>query len=86
MNYLITLIAIVVSTLVIAADATDRMSREESQMRPVDRDWAYFNSVPCNEVRHLRHHSRSEEMLIARRKGQCLKKYDAFLPRPVEKQ
>ena len=55
------------------------------KMRPVDRDWDYFKAVPCSELEKIVFHSRSEEMLLAKRKSQCVNKYKAFLPVPVKR-
>jgi hypothetical protein len=52
-------------------------------MRVVERDWQYFKTVPCSQVNSLVAHSRSEELLLARRKQQCVDRYKAFMPNPV---
>ncbi|MEE8059937.1 MAG: hypothetical protein V3T17_19220 [Pseudomonadales bacterium] len=52
-------------------------------MRAVDRDWAYFKSVSCDDIGQVVFHSRSEEILLAKRKSQCLNQYKAFLPVPI---
>jgi hypothetical protein len=57
---------------------------EQPTMRVVDRDWSYFKTVPCDRLSELTAHSRSEEILIAKRKNQCLNKYKAFLPQPIK--
>ena len=57
----------------------------EPTMRPVDRDWSYFKSVSCEDIEKLVSHSRSEQILLAKRKKQCLDKYRAFLPAPVDR-
>tara|TARA_B110000014_G_scaffold69475_1_gene47428 strand:+ start:260 stop:520 length:261 start_codon:yes stop_codon:yes gene_type:complete len=54
-------------------------------MRPVDRDWSYFKSVPCERINDIVFHSRSEEMLLAKRKSQCVNQYKAFLPTHIER-
>ena len=54
-------------------------------MRAVDRDWDYFKAVNCEDIAHIVFHSRSEELLLAKRKAQCLDKYKAFLPVPVDR-
>ena len=56
----------------------------KAKMRVVDRDWQYFKTIPCKDVPKLKFHSRSEEMLIAKRKSQCLKQFDAFFSKPIE--
>jgi len=56
----------------------------KAKMRSMDRDWHYFQSIPCKDVAKLKFHSRSEEMLIAKRKSQCLKQFDAFFSKPIE--
>lgn len=56
-----------------------------AKMRPVDRDWLYFKSVSCDDINRVVFHSRSEEILLAKRKSQCINKYKAFLPEPVKR-
>ncbi len=55
------------------------------RMRVLARDWQYFKAVPCSQVKQLVFHSRTEEILIARRKRQCLEAYKAFFPKPIER-
>jgi hypothetical protein len=56
----------------------------QPKMREMDRDWDYFKTVPCAEIDTLKFHSRSEEMMIAKRKGQCLDRYKAFFSKPIQ--
>ena len=62
-----------------------KTEHEGPKMRPVDRDWEYFKKVPCERVDKEVFHSRSEEMLLAKRKSQCLKRYDAFFNKPIDR-
>lgn len=54
------------------------------KMRAVDRDWEYFKSVPCERISSEVYHSQPEEILLAKRKSQCMNKYDAFFAKPVK--
>ena len=54
------------------------------KMRAVDRDWEYFKAVPCKRIKSEVFHSRSEEILIAKRKSQCKNQYNAFFTKPVD--
>lgn len=58
---------------------------EQPKMRVVDRDWQYFKTISCNLINDVKFNSRSEEILIAKRKSQCVNKYEAFLPKPIER-
>lgn len=65
-----------------------RPSIEQSggpKMRKVDRDWEYFKSVHCDNLDKIVFHSRSEEILLAKRKAQCVDKYKAFLSKPIKR-
>ncbi len=73
------------STVQSSAQQSAETELRQPKMRPVDRDWAYFKSISCNDISRVVFHSRSEEMLLAKRKSQCLNKYKAFLPVPVER-
>ena len=55
------------------------------KMRPIDRDWEYFKQVACERINDEVFHSRSEEMLLAKRKAQCSDKYKAFFNQPLER-
>lgn len=55
----------------------------QPKMRPIDRDWSYFKTIPCERIKKEVFHSRSEELLLAQRKSQCINKYKAFLSQPV---
>lgn len=57
----------------------------DPKMRAVDRDWDYFKSIPCDRLAKITFHSRSEEILLAKRKSQCIDKYKAFLPKPLDR-
>lgn len=57
----------------------------EPKMRAVDREWDYFKQVHCDDIGRVVFHSRSEEILLAKRKSQCMSKYKAFLPNPVDR-
>jgi hypothetical protein len=57
----------------------------EPSMRAVDREWDYFKAIPCEKVNEIVFHSRTEEKLLARRKQQCVDKYKAFLPTPINR-
>ena len=89
MKHLIgTLIPVIAFSLTAVAGEsvkTVKLVPEQPKMRPVDRSWEYFKKVPCEEVKHLVFHSRSEEILVAKRKSQCTNKYDAFFSKPVER-
>lgn len=71
-------------TLAVDLGALPENTDPKAKMRPVDRDWQYFKTIPCKDVPELKFHSRSEEMLIAKRKSQCLKQFDAFFSKPIE--
>lgn len=68
-----------------AQTADDKPGEPAPAMRPMDRDWSYFKDISCNQIHRIQFHSRSEEMLVAKRKSQCLHKYDAFMPKPIER-
>lgn len=55
------------------------------KMRTVDRKWDYFKSVSCNDINQIVFHSNEEKRLLKKRKNQCLEKYRAFLPSPVDR-
>ena len=69
----------------IAADA-DKQSAElpvvklKPAVRTVDRDWRFFQSVPCENLSRFAYHSEAEKKLLARRKAQCVERYKAFIP------
>ncbi|ARN75866.1 hypothetical protein [Oceanicoccus sagamiensis] len=65
--------------------AIDKQDEPKPSMRVVDRDWSYFKSIPCEQVNKLVFHSRSEEILLAKRKRQCVEQYKAFLPVPIDR-
>ncbi len=74
--------------LVVAASnclAVDQEDEPKPSMRAVDRDWSYFKSVPCDQINEIVFHSRSEEILLAKRKQQCVDQYKAFLPVPIDR-
>ena len=71
-------------TVAVSLGELEEEEQPQPKMRVVDRDWSYFQSFPCEKVHTLVHHSRSEEILIAKRKSQCMNRYKAFLPKPVE--
>ena len=52
-------------------------------MKTVDRDWGYFESIPCKDIDKVVYHSPSEERLLAKRKDQCMERYKAFYTRPT---
>ena len=52
-------------------------------MKTLDRDWEYFESIPCKDIDKAVYHSPSEERLLAKRKGQCMDQYKAFYTRPT---
>ena len=54
-------------------------------MKTVDRDWEYFESIPCKDIDKAVYHSPSEERLLAKRKGQCMDQHKAFYTRPTAK-
>ncbi|MGK0442997.1 MAG: hypothetical protein ACJA0N_002817 [Pseudohongiellaceae bacterium] len=56
----------------------------ELKMRPVDRDWSYFKAVSCERIQKHKFHSSTEEMLLAKRKSQCINKYQKFFSQPIE--
>jgi hypothetical protein len=55
----------------------------QPSMKAVDRDWAYFESIPCKDIDKVVYHSPLEESLLAKRKGQCMDQYKAFYTRPA---
>lgn len=74
------------ASIVLAVDlgTLPENTEPKAKMRPVDRDWQYFKTIPCKDIPKLKFHSRSEEMLIAKRKSQCLKQFDAFFSKPIQ--
>jgi hypothetical protein len=54
-------------------------------MKTIDRDWAYFESIPCKDIEKVAYHSPFEEKLLAKRKEQCMERYKAFYSRPTVK-
>jgi hypothetical protein len=74
----------VVSLWCAAQSADDNRYDQSPKMRPVDRDWDYFKAIACDDLAKVVFHSRSEEILLAKRKAQCVDKYKAFLPKPVK--
>jgi hypothetical protein len=54
-------------------------------MRPMDRDWQYFSEQSCDEINKFVGHSTKEKKLIIKRKKQCMDKYKAFLPQPINR-
>ncbi len=65
---------------------TGGSSKLQPSMRAVDRDWDYFESIPCGQLAKQVFHSASEEKLLAKRKSQCLQRYKAFMPDTVHGQ
>lgn len=57
----------------------------QPRMKTVDRDWTYFESIPCKEIDKVVYHSPSEEKLLAKRKAQCLGLYKAFYTKSTAK-
>ena len=55
----------------------------QPRMKTVDRDWTYFESIPCKDIGKEVYHSPSEERLLAKRKDQCMDQYKAFYTRPT---
>lgn len=51
-------------------------------IKPVDRDWSYFKSIPCKDIEKVVFHSSEEERLLAKRKKQCMDRYKAFYSSP----
>jgi hypothetical protein len=49
----------------------------------VDRDWAFFADLPCQELQRLRVYSQAEHRLLKRRQQQCLDTIRAFTNAPV---
>ena len=81
------LLSILVSVPVFSQQPSSSEALEplEPKMRAVDRDWNYFKQIRCEDIERIVFHSRSEELLLAKRKALCLKKYEAFLPVPVDR-
>lgn len=80
------LLPLAVETFAQNAEQEHRWQQQSApKMRTVDRDWEYFKAVPCEQVSQLVFHSDSEEILIAKRKSQCLNQYKAFFPNPIDK-
>ncbi|MBL4827512.1 MAG: hypothetical protein JKY66_07340 [Spongiibacteraceae bacterium] len=71
-------------TVVPSEDRTTDSAVVKPRMRPVDRDWSYFKAIPCDELHQIVFHSRTEEILLAKRKSQCVSQYKAFLPTPIK--
>lgn len=72
--------------LLLSAPAyANQVEKSVAKMRPVDRDWEYFKTVDCADIDKIVFHSRSEEFLVAKRKKQCLERYRAFMPVPVNR-
>ena len=81
------LLSIVISVPVFSQQPSSSEALEPlaPKMRAVDRDWNYFKQIRCEDVERIVFHSRAEELLLAKRKAQCLEKYEAFLPVPVDR-
>lgn len=54
-------------------------------MRVVDRDWQYFSQLSCQQLGRIVAHSDVEQLLLAKRQRECVKRYKAFLPQPVDR-
>lgn len=67
----------------ISAQPVTTDEQPQPKMRAIDRDWEYFKAVPCERINKEVFHSRSEELLLAKRKSQCVNRYKAFLPKPL---
>lgn len=74
-----------VSVLLAAPAYANDIEQGVAKMRPVDRDWEYFKTIDCADIEKIVFHSRSEEFLVAKRKKQCLERYRAFMPVPVNR-
>ena len=86
---LLLLVTLLAATTSLSAYAASNVSANDTQqvkpkMHVVDRDWEYFKAISCSLINDVKFHSRSEEILVAKRKSQCVNKYEAFLPRPIE--
>lgn len=68
-----------------AADAEIKPQTLSPSMRIIDRDWSYFESVPCETIEQTKAHSEQEQRLITRRKHQCINRYKAFFSQPIER-
>jgi hypothetical protein len=56
------------------------------RMKVVDRDWSYFQDIPCKDIDKIKTYSAHEKKLLEKRKGECLNQYKAFFPKPGPKQ
>ena len=87
MRVLILVFSLILSFVVIAEEIPDTTNDHSLtvRMRPVDRDWTFFQSISCDRLHKIVFHSRNEELLLAKRKNQCVNQYKAFLPQPVNR-
>ena len=78
-------IFIFLSSVLFANQApTIKLGPKQPKLQPIDRDWGYFKSVPCDQVDHLVSHSQTEKTFVERRKKQCTHQFDAFFSKPLE--
>lgn len=82
-RFIYLLLAMFVNNVFAQIETKPAETEFKPQMRAIDRNWSYFKSVPCDRVDKEVFHSRSEEILLAQRKSQCIDAYKAFLSKPL---
>ncbi len=53
------------------------------KVQVVDRDWDFFQGLPCTRLSGVEPQSEREQALLERRRQQCLQQYRSFAPRSV---
>ena len=66
-----------------SAEQPNGLRKLSPAMRAIDRDWQTFSQLSCQQLDEIVAHSAAEQALLAKRKRQCVKQYEAFLPQPV---
>lgn len=56
-----------------------------ARMKVVDRDWAYFKAIPCENLDKIVVYSDKENKLLDRKKNECIQQYKAFIPKSAPK-
>lgn len=63
----------------------NRLQKLSPAVREIDRDWQTFSQLSCQQLGEIVAHSATEQALLVKRKRQCVKRYEAFLPQPVDR-
>jgi hypothetical protein len=68
-----------------SAEQPNRLQKLSPAVREIDRDWQTFSQLSCQQLGEIVAHSATEQALLVKRKRQCVKRYEAFLPQPVDR-